>query len=341
MSSDQALMDGAQSATPAAPRRRFRLLWVAVAAVIVLDVMAFLLFPPFPPGGQAGDPCAFPVCYINGNLEFPAPHTVWVPSGAPPATGLITFQVSVSSTLLTLWIVGAVLALALIVAGRRRAEVPGHAQNLAEWAYEKLSTFGVSLGGPAAVPYLPIFIAFFLLVLFSNWVGLIPPVGKVETLRAPTSDVNVTVGFALVSFCIFVGEGFRRLGLRGYLSKFFPLYEFKNGFSAGLIAMFVGIVELLLEFIKPLTLSMRLFGNIYGGEVALGVVTALFVAFLPALLLGLEFMLNFIQALIFSVLTLMFILSAIESHHHEEGEMGEEAIDALENHPRPHPAPAH
>ena len=95
--------------------------------------------------------------------------------------------------------------------------------------------------------------------------------GRIEFLRAPTSDVNVTIGLALVAFFIFEVEGFRRLGVGGYLGKFFPFYEFKKGVGAGLIALFVGLIELMLEFVKPLTLSMRLFGNIYGGEVALGV----------------------------------------------------------------------
>ena len=84
----------------------------------------------------------------------------------------------------------------------------------------------------------------------------------------------------------------------------------------------------MLEFVKPVTLSMRLFGNIYGGEVALGVITALTIAFVPVGLLGLEVMLNAIQALIFSILTLMFIVLAIESHDHEEGHVAEEALDA-------------
>ena len=199
----------------------------------------------------------------------------------------------------------------------------------------------MSLGGPKAARYIPIFAAFFVLILFSNWTGLLPFVGKVEFLRAPTSDLNVTIGLALVAFVIIEAEGFRRLGFKGYAGKFFPFYEFKKGIGAGTIALFVGLIELLLEFVKPLTLSMRLFGNIYGGEVALGVVSALTVAILPVMLLGLEFMLNFIQALIFSVLTLMFILLAIESHEHEEGEMGHEAIDALENHGAPQAVGAH
>jgi len=133
-----------------------------------------------------------------------------------------------------------------------------------------------------------------------------------------------------VSFAIFEVEGFRKLGVGGYLSKFFPVYEFKHGLGAGLIAMFVGIVELMLEFVKPITLSMRLFGNIYGGEVALGAIMALTLTIVPVALVGLEAMLNAIQALIFSVLTLIFIVLAIESHGHEEGDIGEEAVDVVD-----------
>ena len=132
-----------------------------------------------------------------------------------------------------------------------------------------------------------------------------------------------------MSFVYFEFQGFKRLGFRGYAGKFFPIYEFKNGIAAGCIALFVGLVELMLEFVKPVTLSMRLFGNIYGGEVALGVITALTIAFIPVGLLGLEVMLNAIQALIFSILTLMFIVLAIESHEHEEGHVAEEALDTI------------
>ncbi|MFP5342598.1 MAG: F0F1 ATP synthase subunit A, partial [Candidatus Limnocylindria bacterium] len=121
-------------------------------------------------------------------------------------------------------------------------------------------------------------------------------------------------------------EGIRALGIGGYLSKFFPLGEFRNGIGAGVIALFVGLVELMLEFVKPLTLSMRLFGNIYGGEVALGVILALTVAFIPVAIFGLELMLNLVQALIFSVLTLMFILAAIEGHHGEDEHHKDEPV---------------
>jgi F-type H+-transporting ATPase subunit a len=224
----------------------------------------------------------------------------------------------------------AIVLVVVILMTRGRQLLPGKAQNAFEFLYESLGDFGVSIAGPAARPYVPLFIAFFILILFSNWSGLVPLVGRIPQLRAPTSDVNITIGLALVSFLYFEFQGFRRLGVRGYLGKFFPLYEFRNGIGAGVIALFVGLVELMLEFVKPVTLSMRLFGNIYGGEVALGVITALTIAFIPVALLGLEVMLNAIQALIFSVLTLIFITLAIESHEHEEGHLAEEAIDAVE-----------
>ncbi len=330
MSDDQSGTDvttgGGQARAGPAKRRR-SLWWFIIPALIVLDIVAYLTVPPFEPADPTAA-CQFPVCFINGNFEFPAPATVL---GTAPENGqILTFAVGISSTLLTMWIVGGLLVVAGWLLGRLRSEVPGRVQNVSEWAFESIQNFGLSLGGETAAPYIPIFAAFFILILFCNWAGLVPPIGKVEFLRAPTSDVNVTIGLALTSFFIFESEGFRKLGIRGYLGKFFPFYEFRNGVGAGAIAMFVGLIELMLEFVKPLTLSMRLFGNIYAGEVALGVITSLTLVLAPVLLLMLEGMLNLIQALIFSVLTLVFILTAIESHHGEEGEIGREAVNTLE-----------
>jgi F-type H+-transporting ATPase subunit a len=334
VSSEQVVTDEVPQAPEPQPKRGRGLSsrwFMLIGAVIVLNIVAFIFVPPFPKGGHPGDECAFPVCFINGTLEFPAPHVVWAPAGSEaPPTGLIVFYPSISSSILTMWIVMAIVLLAAILMTRGRKLVPGRAQNAFEYFYEFLSDFGVSIAGAAARPYVPLFAAFFILILFCNWSGLVPPVGRVEELRAPTSDVNVTIGLALVSFAYFEYQGFRRLGVGGYLGKFFPLGEFRNGIGAGAIALFVGLVELMLEFVKPVTLSMRLFGNIYGGEVALGVITALTIAFIPVGLLGLEVMLNAIQALIFSVLTLIFITLAIESHDHEEGHVAEEATDTLD-----------
>jgi F-type H+-transporting ATPase subunit a len=325
------------------PGRRLPVGWLGlVVLVLVVDVLAFVAFPQHPKDTSAGTECAFPACFIANSLEFPAPHSVLAFGGTPPAaTDLVTFYPSISNTILTMWIVIAIAVIAAALMVRRATMVPGRGQNLIEFVYEFLSDFGIGIAGPAARPYIPIFAGAFLLILFDNWVGLIPPVGKIDLLRAPSSDVNITIGMALVSFVIFHVEGFRHLGVRGYLGKFFPLYEFRNGIGAGVIALFVGLIELMLEFVKPVTLSMRLFGNIYGGEVALGVMTTLTISLIPVALLALELMLNAIQALIFSVLTLMFIVLAIESHHEEEGHLAEEVLDEFDGSERGKLQPAH
>jgi F-type H+-transporting ATPase subunit a len=231
-----------------------------------------------------------------------------------------------------MFIITIVVIVLLWLLSRKHELIPGRGQNAIEYVYQMLENFGTSLGGPASKPYLPLFAGFFLFILFCNWSGLIPPIGKVEELRAPTSDLNITIGLALVAFVFIEYQGFRHLGVGGYLGKFFPFGEFRNGVGAGAIALFVGLTELLLEFVKPVTLSMRLFGNIYGGEVALGVLTALTLAIIPMAMIGLEVLLNAVQALIFATLTLMFTLVAIEGHgpEHEAAESAEGTIHAVE-----------
>ena len=283
-------------------------------AVIALDIVAALVVPPYPKGAQ-GQPITGIGDLITANLELPAPEVV-LPPGHESPPGIAFFDVSITNTLLTMWIVMAVIiVIAAIARLMLRSGAPGRFQNLVEWAWEGLEGWATGLGGEGARRHVPLFVAFFLFILFSNWSGLLPVFGKLEFLRAPTSDVNVTIGLALVVFVYFQFQGFRTLGVRGYLGKLFVFSGFKEGLGAGLIALFVGLIEFLLEFIKPVTLSMRLFGNIFGGEVALGVITALTIALVPAAMLLLEGLLNFVQALIFSTLMLMYTIIAVESHH--------------------------
>jgi len=287
-----------------------------LAVVFVIDFVALRFAPPFDPVLGTGGECVYPACYINGTLELPAPHVVF----GTAVPGLIVFEPSITSTIITMWGVMVVTIVTLLLLTRGREMLPGKAQNAMEYVWELLENFATSLGGAAAKPYIMLFAGFFLFILFCNWSGLLPFIGKVEFLRAPTSDVNITIGLALVAFLFFEYQGFKALGVGGYLSKFFPFGEFRKGIGAGIIAVFVGLIELLLEFVKPVTLSMRLFGNIYGGEVALAVLTALTIALIPMAMIALELMLNLVQALIFATLTLMFTLAAIEHHADEEHE---------------------
>ena len=102
----------------------------------------------------------------------------------------------------------------------------------------------------------------------------------------------------------------RALGIGGYLGKFFTL-------KGGPVGLFVGVLEFFLELVKPVTLAMRLFGNIYGGELALTVMTTITLAFIPLALYGLELFVGLMQGIIFSVLVLVFTMLAMEGHHEE------------------------
>jgi F-type H+-transporting ATPase subunit a len=302
------------------PKGRGFPIWpVVIVGAIVLDILAFMLVPPFPKGAP-GTPISGIGDLIGANLELPAPHVVLDLDEHNPAdpTAIVSMHASITSSILTTWIVMVVVLALAIVASRGLRLVPRRVQNIVEFIYESLETFAVSLGGPPARAHVPLFAAFFLFILFSNWSGLVPLLGKVEELRAPTSDVNVTIGLALVAFAWFQGQGIRKLGLRRYLGKFFVFSGFKKGLGTGLIDLYVGLIEFFLEFVKPITLAMRLWGNIFGGELALGVITALTIAIIPIGMLSLELLLNFVQALIFSVLTLMYTVIAIESHEEEE-----------------------
>jgi len=314
-----------------APRRQTRRNVIALlVAVVAIDVLAFIVIPPFPKG-EPGQRITGIGDLITANLELPAPHVVWdfAPSDPVPAGAIIFNHPSISAPIFTTWLVIVVVLVAVFLATRGTALIPGGRQNIVEFAYESLENWAISLGGPSAARHVPLFAAFFLFILFSNWSGLIPIFGKFEELRAPTSDVNVTIGLALVTFVYFNFQGIRALGLRGYLGKFIVLSGFRQGIGAGVIDLFVGLIELMLEFIKPVTLSMRLFGNIFGGEVALGVITALTIAIIPIGMLALELLLNFVQALIFSTLMLMYTIIAVEAHHTEEHPPAD-LVDALD-----------
>ncbi|HUG49327.1 MAG TPA: F0F1 ATP synthase subunit A [Candidatus Limnocylindria bacterium] len=307
-------------------RGRLRLLLVAVAAIVALQAAALFIVPPYAcepgytPCLPAQDPAqafAFPQDAILANFELPAPHVVL---GDPPSSDIVTFQLNLPASIFTGWLVMIVIVVLAVLLSLRVQTIPSRAQNALEYVYEAMANFATSLGGPGARRYVPVFVTFFIFILLSNWSGLLPFVGRTYELRAPTSDVNVTIGLALVAFAMFHIEGVRRLGFGGYFGKFFSLRGFKEGFGAGIIALFVGVLEFLLEFVKPVTLSMRLFGNVYAGEIALGVISALTIFIIPVAMFGLEVLLNFMQALIFSILALMFTLAAVEAHHEEHDE---------------------
>ena len=281
-----------------------RTLLLAALGVILLDAFAVVMF-----GGVGLN--NFPGDVIKRSLEPIVPHTVIDLGGDPNhAASLFDFYPSITGSIIMSWVVMAAVIIPLTILARRLKEIPTGAQNFLEFAIEGLTSFAMGIGGPGAKRFITFFLACFLFIVVSNWSGLIPGVGRVHEFRAPTSDVNVTVGLALVAFVYFHYQGVRALGIGGYLGKFFTL-------KRGVINGGVGVLEFFLEIVKPVTLAMRLFGNIYGGELALTVMTTITLAFIPLALYGLELFVGLMQGIIFSVLVLVFTMLAMEGHHEE------------------------
>ncbi len=178
--------------------------------------------------------------------------------------------------------------------------------------------FGV-LGDKVEYFY-PLLASFFLFILFQNWFGLLPGVGSllirvqaggkhmmVPLLRGNDADLNTTLSLAIISVSLIQIFGIKYLGFRGYFRKFI---NFKNP-----IAFFTGILEIISEFSKVISFSFRLFGNIFAGEVLLTIMAFLvpILASFPFLLL--EVFVGFIQALVFSMLTAVFLSVAISKEH--------------------------
>jgi F-type H+-transporting ATPase subunit a len=256
------------------------------------------------------------------------PHTI-----GTPLFKIAGDDISIANTHFTAWIVMLVLIGLGWLATRRLEMRPRGIQNLVELVVQGLSNFVESVGGPHAVRFVPLFGTLFLFILLSNYVELVPFVGQplriggheVEPLHAPTADYHTTLALAVVSFFAYQFQGIRKLGL-SYFSKFINFSGFKDGPLTGVIMLLlVGPIEIFSEVFRILTLTLRLWGNIFGGAVSLAVMSALLVV--PAFALpfiGLELLVGLVQALIFSLLVLVYIVLALESHEgHEEGHASE------------------
>lgn len=133
----------------------------------------------------------------------------------------------------------------------------------------------------------------------------------ITLLRPATSDFNATLALAFVSLLATHALSIKYTGIKDYLKRFF---------SFNPILLFVGLLELVSEFIKIFSLSFRLFGNIYAGEVVLTTISGLFAFLAPLPFLLLESIVAIVQGLVFAMLTLVFMSMLTEKHHQEGGE---------------------
>jgi F-type H+-transporting ATPase subunit a len=254
----------------------------------------------------------------------------------------------VTNSLVNGWI--AVLAcVALALALRScRSPVPRGLQNVAERILEFLLDFmdQVTHSRAKSLKFLPICGTLFLFILFSNWLGLLPGVGSIgiwETvhgerelvpiLRAATSDLNTTLAIGISAVLVSHIVGVAAIGFFKYWGKFIQIagvWRALLGFGrkrigtaamdlfTALIEMMVGVIELVSEVAKMVSLSLRLFGNVFAGEVLLWVFFRLAGYVVPIPFIFMELIVGVIQAMIFSTLTLVYLTVATEAPHGSE-----------------------
>lgn len=223
-----------------------------------------------------------------------------------------------NSLLLTL-VASLILISGAFIVSRKINIVPGKLQGALEMGTESLLGLMESTLGSMekAQKYFPLIATIFIFILTSNLLGIFPGVGsfmfeiegkEFSLFRSPASDLNFTLAFAVVSVLATNILGIVSVGVFSHIGKFL---NFTNP-----INFFVGILELISEFVRVISLSFRLFGNVFAGEVLLSIIFFLMPYFMPLPFLFLEFFIGIIQAFIFAMITLVSISLHTAIHEH-------------------------
>ncbi len=230
----------------------------------------------------------------------------------------------IRNTLIMAWLAMGVVATVAFFAHRTKyREVPGRFQALLETIVEGLFDFFHSVIGDRKQTrtFFPLIATIFLFLILANWMGILPGVGSITikgmhegeelalpVFRSMNADVNMTLAIALISVISTQLFGIAALGVFPYAGKFF-VAPWRDP-----IGSFVGILELIAETAKIISFTFRLFGNIFAGEVLLVVISFLMPYLAPIPFLGLELFVGFIQALVFALLTAVFLKMAATAH---------------------------
>ncbi|HBI57008.1 MAG TPA: ATP synthase F0 subunit A [Firmicutes bacterium] len=205
-----------------------------------------------------------------------------------PKTVFTLFGFPITESVVNTWIVMAVLIILALVLRRRLELRPGKAQNIAELLVDGFTGIVKSTMGEKNIGFMPYMATLFLLILFSNIIGIFG-------FRTPTSDINVTLGYALMTFFSIHFFGVKAKGL-GYLKGFFePIFV-------------IAPINIIGELARPVSLSMRLFGNMLGGSVIMALISGAVALFVPAVAsIYFDLFSGILQSFIFTMLSMVFI----------------------------------
>ncbi|MDO4485459.1 MAG: F0F1 ATP synthase subunit A [Bacillota bacterium] len=193
-----------------------------------------------------------------------------------------------------------ILCVLSIIAGRRLQTVPSGFQNFAEWAVGSLYNFfeGI-MGEKACRQYFPLIATLFIYILFCNYSGLLPASGHIPGLSAPTGSINCPMAMAIIVFVTMFAAGIKEHHGLGYFKHYFKPFAF-------LFPLMV-----LEDLVKPVSLTLRLYGNIFGEHTVTGSFFDLVPIGLPVIMQALSVLMGLIQALVFSLLAAIYIKEAM------------------------------
>ncbi len=258
---------------------------------------------------------------------------------SPAAESLFHFgSFPVTNSLINAWLGMLVLVGAAVAVRVKIREVPQGIQNFFEGTIAFFLKYidAVTHDRKKSEKFLPMVGTIFLFILVSNWLGQLPGTGTigfrefhqgtvtmVPFLRPATSDLNTTLAIALFSIVATHVFGVLTVGFFKYWNKFIPLADIGMALKGlkpipifvALMKFVVGVIELFSEAAKTVSLSLRLFGNIFAGEVLLAVLASLIAFLVPLPFLLLELLVGFIQATIFAMLILVFLEVATSDVH--------------------------
>ena len=256
---------------------------------------------------------------------------IHIPTLAPEVVFHIG-NINVTNTMVNVWI-AILIFLVLGIFVKRAAKLrPGKLQNTCEFFLEGVLGYFDQVTGDRkkTIRFLPVVGSIFFFILLSNWLGLLPGTGSILVghtmlLRPANTDLNLTLSMAIISVLASHAYAFAAIGFFSHVGKFVQFGNLLKSIKKGPIAIFtaiiefaVGLIEIVSEIAKIVSISLRLFGNIFAGEVLISVISALVAVLVPTPFMLLELLVGLIQATVFAMLTIVYLTVASSEPHGAE-----------------------
>lgn len=207
----------------------------------------------------------------------------------------------ITGSVVTGWAIILLLTLLSIFATRRLKDVPGPLQNAAEMAMEGLTNYFTGiLGHKHAKKYFPVFATFFIFIVVCNYTSILPGAGHLTGFSVPTASLSVTAALGIIAFFTTHAIGVREKGAKRYFGAFLKPF---------LLFLPLNLIE---QLVRPFSLSLRLYGNLYGEEMVAEELYGIFPILLPLIMNVMSLLFCMIQAMIFTMLLGIYVSEGIE-----------------------------